>query len=107
MAKVMLRAFYDQTKEVTLGQVRPGHTVLVKSPQGAVLSYMIGKLGNSPITVTDEKKTVVLMNQLTGRLITKHPAQKCVVVSATTEVVPFNGKMTLDTEDAEHSDADE
>jgi hypothetical protein len=89
MAKIFVNARYESHKEVCLGDVKPGHTILIENGSGEVQPYIICKLGNTPIRVTDSKKNIVVMNPVTGRIILKHPAQKCVVVSGLLEINPY------------------
>ncbi len=90
MAKIFLNVGYESHKEVCLGDVKPGHTILIESSKGEIESYIICKLGNTKISVdSNTPKTIILTNPITGRIVLKHPAQVCVVVSGLLEITPY------------------
>lgn len=94
MAKVWNNTHYQHDKQVNVGSVAAGHTVLITDPTGTVSSYMVCKIGNTKLSINDINKSILLVNNVTGRVVLKHSEQKCVVVSATTELIDYNGEFT-------------
>jgi len=94
MARIVDHTTYKSFKEVHLETVQPGHTVLIRHPDGAIRPYVVCRLGNTPIEflATRFGRTMVVMNMENGRIVTKHPRQRCIVVSCTITVIDFNGK---------------
>ena len=92
MAKLKVLSSYDKTSEVPLGSISPGHTVALLSPQGDVAYYTVAKIGSTDLVSTNsERKTVPLLNHITGRLVLKDVRQRVVLVSATVEIRNYHG----------------
>jgi len=93
MALVISNAGYHPLREVKLGSILPGHTVLINDQNnGKPGSYVICKIGNTKIEITSTDRKCILLNNLTGRLVLKHADQKCVVVSSSITLTDFNGE---------------
>lgn len=87
MALVINEADYDPNREVPVGSVKPGNTVLISNPQGGqVYAYQICFIGNTQLIINDQSRPIVLMNHFTGRLVIKPYSLPCVVVSAKVDV---------------------
>jgi len=77
--------------------MKPGHTILISNGSGEIQPYLICKLGNTPIkveTVVGDRKDIIIMNPVTGRIVLKSPTQKCVVVSGLLEINSYTNYRT-------------
>ena len=95
MARIIDNTQYKASKEVLLETVKEGHTVLIRHPDGEIRPYVVCRLGNTPIVFSAPISTtpkMVVMNQENGRIVLKHPRQRCVVVSCVITVRDFHGK---------------
>jgi len=86
MATVEINVAYHRNKEVPLKDVKSGNSVLLKNPEGRVVSYIVNKVGTTPLKIMDSSRPILLTNLETGRVVAKQPKLPC---------VPTDSRVTL------------
>lgn len=95
MPKVISKAEYDENKTVKLGEVSPGHAVLVLNPiHREAVPYQVCRVGNTALKTLDDHKTILLVNIHTGRIVLKSPELRCVVISSEITLNNYDGEFT-------------
>ena len=98
MAKVVDASQYSTEKEIPLSAVTAGHTILLQSPEGNIVSYVVCKIGNTALSINDQFKQITLLNLVTGRLVLKNKEQMCNKVSSIVNITNFKRENNNDQE---------